>query len=93
MTSFFKEVSKVITAKVLVTSKTAQGEQVLLAFAADYADGRNKEWAKFTPGLTLTMGVKPEVAEDFEVGGRYTLYFEKQAETGTEAPAREKMAD
>lgn len=65
-----------ITAKVVLSSKVEQGDQVILSFGADYADGRNKEWAKYTPGLSLTMGVLPEVAEKFEVGGKYTLTFE-----------------
>lgn len=53
-----------ITAKIKLESKQEQGGQVLLTFAPDYA-----------PGLSLTMGVKDEVAERFEVGGAYTLTF------------------
>lgn len=64
-----------ITAKVQLQAKQEQGDQVLLTFVPDYADGRNKEWAKYTPGLHLTMGVLPEVAERFEPQGKYTLTF------------------
>lgn len=70
-----------ITAKIKLNSTierpNADGsiDQVDLFFGADYADGRNKEWAKWTPGLSLTVGVKPEVAEKFEVGEAYTLTF------------------
>lgn len=69
-----------VTAKVICNRKEVQAEgteseQVQLEFGADYADGRNKEWAKFTPGLSLTLTVKPEVAGHFEQGGHYTLTF------------------
>lgn len=51
--------------------------QTSLAFSADYNDERNKEWAKYTPGLSIQMTVKDSVAEKFEKGGRYLLTFEK----------------
>jgi hypothetical protein len=55
-------------------------EQVQYTFAADYLtdQGRaiNAEWAKYTPGLNLTITVKPEVT--FEVGRSYTLTFEPE---------------
>jgi hypothetical protein len=70
-----------ITAKVKLGNKVVQAEgteheQVQLVFAADYADGRNKEWSRYTPSLSLTMSVLPEVAERFEQGAAYTLTFE-----------------
>jgi hypothetical protein len=52
-------------------------EQTSLAFYADYNDERNKEWAKYTPGLSVQMTVKDSVAEQFEQGGRYLLTFER----------------
>lgn len=64
------------TAKVRLTSKQDSGDQVALTFYADYQDDRNKEWAKYTPALSLNMTVLPEVAERFEVGKPYTLTFE-----------------
>ena len=72
-----------ITAKVFVASKVVQGadtphEAVQVTFGADYADGRNKEWAKATPYLNLVMVVTPDVAERFEQGHRYTLTFEQE---------------
>jgi hypothetical protein len=72
-----------ITAKITCQAKTVQAEgtdseQVNLTFVPDYNDGRNKEWARFTPGLSLTMGVKPEVAEHFEPGDHFTLTFTKE---------------
>jgi hypothetical protein len=65
-----------ITAKVTCVSKTEQGESALLTFGADYNDGRNAEWAYYTPALSLTMTVRGEVAERFEQGSHYTLTFE-----------------
>lgn len=64
-----------ITAKVKLAVKYTESGNSVLTFAADYADGRNKEWSKYTPYLNLAMGVKPEIAEKFEVGTAYTLQF------------------
>ena len=71
-----------ITAKIVCQSKQESGEgddrQVNVTFAPDYNDGRNKEWARWTPGLSLTMGLKGEVADRFEVGQAFTLTFEPE---------------
>lgn len=66
-----------ITAKIKVTSKSAPqyGDQVTLSFSPDYDDERNKEWAKFTPALSLSMTVKEEVAAHFAEGQAFTLTF------------------
>lgn len=68
-----------VTAKIKVTGKESQDpsedSQVTLNFGPDYADGRNAEWAKYTPGLSLTMGVKASVAEHFNQGQPWTLTF------------------
>ena len=61
----------------LNTKQDAGNGQVNLFFAADYNDERNKAWAKYTPGLSVNMGVTEEVAEQFEQGGRYLLTFER----------------
>ncbi len=81
-----------ITAKVKVTSKITQApgtehEQVAIGFSPDYDDGRNKEWALYTPALSLSMTVKPSVADQFEPGQAFTLVFEPD-----EAPAPEAAA-
>lgn len=65
-----------ITAKVKCVSKTEQGESALLTFGADYNDGRNAEWAYYTPALSLTMTVKGDVGNHFEPGQAFTLTFE-----------------
>jgi hypothetical protein len=68
-----------VTAKIICNSKQESGEgddrQVNVSFGADYADERNKEWARWTPGLSLTMGLKGAVADRFETGNAYTLTF------------------
>jgi hypothetical protein len=64
-----------ITAKVKLTSKTLYTGSQQLVFGVDYADGKNKSWAAPTPTLNLTMTVKNEVADAFELGGSYTLTF------------------
>lgn len=67
----------VITAKVKVSGKTPLTDgQTSLHFAADYADDRNKEWAKYTPALSLGMTVLDSVAEHFETDQAFTLIFE-----------------
>lgn len=70
-----------VTAKVKCANKAVQAEgteheQVQLVFAPDYEDGRNKEWSRYTPALSLTMSVLPEVAARFEQGQAFTLTFE-----------------
>lgn len=68
-----------ITAKVAVQSKHESGvgehRQVVVAFTPDYNDGRNKEWSVYTPALSLSMTLKGEVADRFQVGQSYTLQF------------------
>jgi hypothetical protein len=71
-----------VTAKIECQSKTAQSEgteqeQVQLTFVADYTDGRNKEWSRYTPALSLSMTVLPSVADRFQVGNAYTLTFDE----------------
>jgi hypothetical protein len=70
-----------ITAKVTchVKNETGEGDQrqTQVSFLPDYADGRNKEWSLYTPALSLSMTLKGEVADRFEVGKAYTLTFAK----------------
>lgn len=66
------------TAVATLHSKTDAGSgQTSLGFSADYKDERNKAWAKYTPGLGVTMTVLDSVGEHFEQGARYLLTFEK----------------
>lgn len=72
-----------ITAKVICYKKdepTGQGDdrQVTVKFRADYEDGRNREWARYTPGLDLTMGLRGAVADRFDEGQGYTLTFTQE---------------
>lgn len=71
-----------ITAKTQCQSKTESGEgdsrQATVTFVPDYADGRNKEWALYTPGLSLTICLKGAVADRFEQGKAYTLTFTEE---------------
>lgn len=70
-----------VTAKAKLASRLEDSYgNVQLTFYADYADGRNKEWAAATPNLNLQMTVKPSVSEMFEVGKGYTLTFEENTE-------------
>lgn len=73
-----------MTAKVLLGSKIPFGqdedEQYQLNFYPDYNEGRNAEWAKYTPAMTVVMMVKPEAAEGFTQGQAYTLTFEENHE-------------
>ena len=66
------------TAKIKVTGKTHTTDgQTGLTFGADYVTGgdRNKEWAKYTPVITVMMTVLDSVAEHFELGQSFTLTF------------------
>jgi hypothetical protein len=69
-----------ITAKIVCQGKTVTGEgddrQAALIFHPNYANGeKNKEWARFTPELSLNMTVKGSVGDRFEVGQAFTLQF------------------
>lgn len=67
------------TAKIFLSGKTQMSDgQTSLNFTADYADGANKEWAKYTPALQMAMTVLDEVAADWEFGDHFTLVFEKE---------------
>jgi hypothetical protein len=64
------------TAKVVCTAKAPAGEgQTRLGFSPDYAEGRNAEWARYTPNLGLTMTVLNKVAERITMGQAITLLF------------------
>lgn len=73
-----------VTAKVKVWTKNENGEgdgrQATVTFGPDYADGRNKEWSLYTPSITLTMLLKGDVADKFQLGKSYTLTFEESEE-------------
>lgn len=69
------------TAKIILNSKTESGvgdqRGVILNFNADYKDGKNAEWAMWTPSLTVVMTVKGPVADKFVIGNSYTLTFDE----------------
>lgn len=66
----------VCAAKIVCTAKTPAGDgQTRLGFSPDYAEGRNSEWAKYTPGLSLAMTVLDEVAAKIRQGQAITLLF------------------
>lgn len=71
-----------ITAKIFCHAKLETGEgddrQVNVSFLPDYNDGRNKQWARWTPALSLSMGLRGAVADQFEVGRAYALTFEPE---------------
>jgi hypothetical protein len=70
--------SESTTAKVFLAGKTELRDgQTGLVFSADYNDDANKEWAKYTPSLNLTMTVLNEVADGWEYGDKFTLTFDK----------------
>lgn len=73
------------TAKVFIAGHEDIGDgQTRLIFGADYADGRNKEWAKYTPAFALNMVVLDEVAQGLKWGDRATLTFDFSQEEPSE---------
>lgn len=62
----------------------AEADQYQLSFIADYNDGRNSEWAKYTPSASLTVVV---TAEALEAAG-----FQRGAWDCTLTPAGEHEA-
>jgi hypothetical protein len=70
------------TAKVMLARKSSvDSGETELVFSADYADERNKEWAKYTPSLDLRMRVLDKVAEHFMPGQAFTLTFTPETES------------
>jgi hypothetical protein len=68
--------SKQFTAKCFVSGQSSNGDgQTSISFTADYADGANKEWAKYTPALSVSMTVLDEVAEGINYGDKCDLLF------------------
>lgn len=67
--------SKTTAVATLYRKEATTDGQSVLSFNADYSDERNKEWAKYTPALSLSMNVIDPVAEGFKLGGRYLLTF------------------
>jgi len=72
-----------ITAKVSCVSKTETGEgderYANVTLGADYNDGRNAEWAKWTPSMSVTMTLNGRAAALFEAGKKYTLQFVEES--------------
>lgn len=67
---------------------TGDGDQVQLTFVADYNDGRNAEWAKYTPALSISFVVKSDAsAADFEVGQAYTFTIDETPDDGSVEPS------
>jgi phospholipase C len=69
-----------MTAKVKCTRHMPTGDQTWLEFQADYDDGRNKEWAKYTPAFSVSTTVKNEIAEKYVLGEAYTVTFTKSTD-------------
>ena len=69
--------SKTTAVANLYTKGESSFGQTALHFCADYTDERNKDWAKFTPVLSVQMNVQDSIAEGFELGGRYLVTFER----------------
>ena len=71
------------TAKVECTRMTETGEgddrQANVTFEADYNDGRNKEWSRYTPHLNVSMTLKGTAADLVKVDTAYILTFAEEA--------------
>lgn len=65
-----------ITAKVRVNGMgPLVNGQAGINLVADYLDGRNKEWAQFTPHLSIAMTIKEGLEKKFGVGQAFKLVF------------------
>lgn len=76
-----------VTAKIVCYSKEEFKDEddvvnaASVEFTADYAGGRNQEWAGATPFLALKMKLNGGAAQLFEQGKRYTLLFEEDEDS------------
>lgn len=68
-----------VTAKLVLNSKLESGSgdnrNVVCAFSANYSDGKNAEWAVWTPNAQITMMMKGQVADKFVIDQEYTVTF------------------
>jgi hypothetical protein len=65
------------TAKAVIMSTTNHGDgQTIIAMNAGYANGENKQWAKYTPTLSVSMSVIDEIAAPFKPGKKVDITFE-----------------
>lgn len=68
-----------VTAKFRVARKTDMNWAHEVELVPDYGEGRNKEWAEATPAGMIRLTIKNELAaEQFDVGGTYTVTFESE---------------
>lgn len=62
------------TLRLHVTGKqewgTGEDRTTSLSLTCDYADGRNKEWSRYTPSATLQMTVKGHIGDEFDLGNK-----------------------
>jgi len=72
-----------MTAKAVISSvsEPSDGQQAI-TMTADYADGANKEWAKYTPGLSVSMTVLEEIVQHVNLrpGAKVTIKFKVEEE-------------
>jgi len=86
-----------VTAKAIVNSKSEEMDddgnvkQATVSLFPDYADGRNKEWALYTPTLSVNMSLKGNVASFCKVGDHVTITFEVD-DAEEQADAEEALA-
>lgn len=74
-----------ITAKFKVLNKVHQDygdgtDGAVITLIPDYAEGRNKEWSKWTPSGTMTINVKNPVAEQFSIGDPFVIVMYPEGE-------------
>ncbi len=73
-----------MSAKLNCASKTESGvgddRQVTVTFGADYADGRNKEWARFTPSANVSIVLKGELGDRYQIGKSYVMFIQEEDE-------------
>lgn len=65
--------NRTITARLKIASITDPSNgQATITFGVNYLDPEgnaiNQEWAKYTPGATVILSVREEIADLFEVG-------------------------
>jgi hypothetical protein len=75
-----------VSAKVVCTGTSPEGEgderHAQVSFGPDYSDGRNAEWAHYTPHLSLEMTVAGKVVDQFRAGQRWDLIFQRRDDDG-----------
>lgn len=83
-----------VTPQSPITGKDGSLKQAAeVELVPDYAEGRNKDWAEYTPSGVIRMNVNGPALDQLVVGKSFTILFEEDViETGGALRSGENVA-